>query len=108
MATATRERRQLTPEQATSFERYSPTNAAMAAAQLVESGACDGTCKPYEDIYTFNRWKAQGMQVQKGQHGAKLTILIHGSKIDDKTGKVVEFSHPWHTTVFCRHQVKGM
>ena len=109
MVTATRGRepqRKLTPEEATSFDRYSATNAAQAIAQLVESGACSGTCEPYQDIFTYKRWLAQGYQVQRGQHGARLTIVVHGSKADDKTGDTVEYSRPWHTTVFCRHQGK--
>ena len=59
--TATRPR--MTSQQATMFDRFSVGNAVLAESAL----ACG--CKAYEDIFTYNRWKAQGLQVQKGQKG---------------------------------------
>ena len=45
MPTATTERRKMTPEEATYFNRYSVGNASMALHQLNESGACKGSCQ---------------------------------------------------------------
>lgn len=104
MPTATRERRRLTAEDARYFSRYSVANAAQALHQLNDSGACQGSCQPYEDIFTYNRWQALGYQVRKGEHGAKLAIIIANEQ-EDEEGRVKRVSRPWATTVFCRCQV---
>ncbi len=105
MPTATRERPKFTPETARTFDRFSIANAAQAMRDLQEAGCCRGACQPYEDIYTFNRWAAQGYYVRKGQHGAKLSIIIENTK-EDEEGNKTAVSRPWMTTVFCRCQVE--
>ncbi len=103
------DKKAMTPDEARSFGRYSLMNAAMAAQELVHAGACDGTCNPYEDIFTYRRWAAQGFQVQKGQHGAHLAIFVETAKtekVDDGTEIVTADTRPWSTTVFCFHQVQ--
>ncbi len=104
MPTATRERPKMTAEEAQTFNHYSVQNVASAMRQLEEAGACNGTCEGYSDIFTYQRWQALGFQVQKGQHGAKLAIIIEGEK-EDEQGNTKRVSRPWTTTVFCRHQV---
>ena len=96
----------MTAETATQFDTYSIANATAVALALSERG-CD--CLPYQDVFTYNRWKAQGMQVQKSTevgHGIKLTTYIPVTKPDDNGEPVVTYRRPWHTTVFCRCQVK--
>jgi antirestriction protein ArdC len=75
-------------------------------ALLEEAAAEHGcSCKPYVDWFTYNRWKAQGMQVQKGEHGVKLTTYPKEEVVDKETGKIKTISRPKTTTVFCRCQV---
>lgn len=98
----------MTATEATTFDRVSLSNAAMAVMQLQHSGACKGTCEPYRDIYTFRRWQAQGYTVRKGEHGAKLGVIANRSTEDQETGEVRSFSIKTATTVFCRCQVKPL
>ncbi len=102
------DKKPMTADEARSFSCYSAANGAIATITLKASGVCDGTCDPYTQIFTFNRWLAQGYAVQKGQHGAKLGIVIPTTKTEIKDGKevVVETGRPWSTTVFCFHQVR--
>ncbi len=104
MPTTTTERHKMTADEARYFNRYSVGNASMALHQLNESGACKGSCQPYEDIFTYARWQALGYQVRKGEHGAKLSIIIENTK-EDEEGNAKRVSRPWATTVFCRCQV---
>ena len=88
------------PEEARFFGRYSVANAV-----LVESTFNCG-CKAYEDTFTFGRWLAQGMAVQRGQHGVKLPILYHQDRKDPDTGEIeAVVQRRGMAVVFCRHQV---
>jgi hypothetical protein len=83
--------------EAVRFEHYSQTN-----ALIVESSfACD--CQAYEDVFTYRRWLAQGMQVQRGEKAIKITT--YRPIMDEDTGEVVGRA-PTTSAVFCRHQVK--
>lgn len=88
----------MTKEQAQHFDTFSVANILTATNQLADRGVCDGTCEGYADIFTFNRWRAQGLIVQKGQHGAKITVFV---PVEDESKAI-----PRTVTVFCRHQVK--
>ena len=87
-----------TPETARRFDRYSVAN----AVTLKEALPCG--CEPYVDVFTYRRWKAQGFQVQRGEHGVKLTTWISYER-EDKDGTVKTYTRPKTTTVFCRCQV---
>jgi len=95
---------QMTAQEATRFDRKS------LASELILLDAArerDCSCQPYVDWFTYKRWRAQGFQVQKGEHGIKLTTYIPKFKTDPDTGeKVPDGTRPWYTTVFCRCQVK--
>lgn len=78
-------------------------HSAILLAAAVERG-CD--CQPYEDWFTYKLWQEQGFQVQKGQHGVKLTKFVERTQVDKKTGKEKTVKIPWRYTVFCRCQVK--
>lgn len=93
----------MTVGQATTFDRYSLHNASQAMRQLQASGACKGSCLAYDDMFTYARWQAQGHQVRKGEHGARLCTFIRHA-VDDGNG-VQTRSRPWITFVFCRCQV---
>ena len=56
----------MTKAEATHFDRYSVANAVSVKTSL-ECG-----CEPYQDVFTYRRWKAQGFQVSRGQKAIKL------------------------------------
>jgi len=89
----------MTPEQATSFNRVSIINASIVSHSL----SCG--CQPYQDVFTYNRWLAQGYQVQRGEHSLKLGIIKEVERETDngetELRKIFGNAH-----VFCRHQVK--
>jgi len=91
----------MTAQDATHFENGHSLTSAMVLTAAAEARGC--SCIPYTDWFTYKRWKAQGFQVQKGEHGIKLTVYIPNKPDEDgeSTG-----THPWYSTVFCRHQVK--
>jgi antirestriction protein ArdC len=87
----------------TVFEHFSAAHAAILAQ---EAAARPCGCVAYADWFTYRRWLAQGYQVQKGEHGVRLTTFIPVTREgDDGEAKTIG-TRPWHTTVFCRCQVK--
>ena len=61
---------------------------AMTNAQIIAENiillAMNGTIKPDEEIHTFQRWKALGYSVKKGEHAvAKFPIWKMGTKKND-------------------------
>ena len=89
----------MTSEEAVKFDRFSIFNALTVANSL----PCG--CEPYKDVFTFNRWKAQGFIVMKGQHGVKIPVVGTNIKYDDNTGQDVSKKYFSNSAVFCRHQV---
>lgn len=89
----------MTPEMARSFERYSPAN----ATTVTNSLPCG--CKPYVDVFTYRRWKAQGFQVKKGEKAVHIpvirTVYKENGQGETETRKIRRKSY-----VFCRCQVK--
>jgi hypothetical protein len=99
--TVTQTRRQrMTAEQAQTFEHESATSAATVAAQL----ACE--CEPYADVFTFNRWKAQGWSVRKGEKAQRVTGYVPKVERDATTGDEITHLIPRTNCVFCRCQVE--
>ncbi len=99
-----REKKQpeMTAAEAQSFDRFSLVNAAI----LEEASALKGcTCHAYEDWFTYNRWAAQNQQVQRGEHGTKISVIVHKQTTNDQ-GEVKDISFGRSVTVFCRCQVK--
>ncbi|MGR9527652.1 ArdC-like ssDNA-binding domain-containing protein (plasmid) [Priestia megaterium] len=86
--------------EAKKFEGFSEINYEI----LKETLECD--CEPYVDIFTFNRWKAQGYSVMKGQKATKISTIIKKEVEDKKTKKKELKSFPKNTSVFCRCQVE--
>lgn len=92
----------MTAEQARTFEHGESETHYMILTLAAQERGC--TCEPYKDWFTYNRWQAQGYQVQQATevgHGVKLTTY---RTVKDEDGK--EKSIPWYTSVFCRCQVK--
>ena len=84
-----------TLEQATSFKRYSPINTGCIKTALT----CG--CEPYQDVFTYNRWKALGYQVQRGEKSITIPV-IH--ETEDEETKAIN-RRLWKSHVFCRCQV---
>lgn len=99
-ARVTHPKPKMTAAEAVTFETISETNAHIL---MMAAHARGCQCMPYSDWFTFNRWQAQGFQVQKGEHGVCLTTYI---PIKDKDSDEVKYRRPHKTYVFCRHQVK--
>jgi len=94
----------MTIAQATVFSHKSLASELILEAASRERGC---SCRAYVDYFTYNRWKAQGFQVQKGEHGVKLTTYITTYKTDPVTGeKVPSGKRPRTVSVFCRCQTK--
>lgn len=90
----------MTAADAVRFETFSPNNAAIVET----SRAC--SCEAYKDIFTYKRWKAQGMQVQKGEKATTITTYRPITKTDEATGEeIVVARKPRKSFVFCRCQV---
>ena len=93
----------MTEDQAKSFNSYSATNAATLQGAAAARGC---QCEPYNDWYTYARWQAQGFQVRKGEHAARLPCFAPVTRKDPTTGEtVIAGKRPWTAYVFCRHQV---
>jgi len=95
----------MTTEQAQTFSGYSRANAAVLT-MTAEVKRCQ--CQPYKDWFTYQRWLAQGYQVQKGEHGIRLTTWIAVTKKDEDGNEVVTGRRPKSYTRFCRCQVKAI
>ena len=93
------EKVQMSESEARSFESFSVKNAAIV------NGALECGCKPYEDVFTYNRWRAQGWQVKKGEHGIKLGVMKTIER-ENEAHETERFRVRGHAAVFCRHQVK--
>lgn len=68
-------------------------------------GACE--CQPYQDVFTYHGWKAQGYHVRKGESSHIKVCVFQTSEIKDDNGKVVKTkSWPKQSCLFCRCQVE--
>lgn len=98
---STQDKPTMMAEGARSFDHISQQNMAILDEVAHDHGC---TCQPYQDWFTYQRWSAQGFQVQKGEHGTRLTVFVSKKIEEDGKEKVVSF--PRVTTVFCRCQVQ--
>lgn len=93
------------PQDARSFDSFSVANAAAVLAAIQQRGC---SCQPYEDVFTFQRWIAQGRAVRKGEHGIRLPVIVERSaqKRNDETGEEETRTYRlWRLShVFCRCQ----
>jgi hypothetical protein len=90
----------LTPETAKQFDRYSVANA-VTVKQALPCG-----CEPYVDVFTYRRWQAQGMQVQRGEKAIRLPLIYQRTEKDPETGEETTARRMGRSAVFCRCQVK--
>ena len=97
---ATHSRPRMTPTEARSFDRFSVANASYVKHSL----ACG--CEPYQDVFTYNRWKALGYQVQRGEKAITIPV-VKAIQVDNKeTGEPETRKLFGSGAVFCRHQVQ--
>ena len=96
------EKAKMTAVQARTFDRYSVGNA-VAVKTALKCG-----CEPYEDVFTYVRWKAMGFQVQRGEHAIKLPMVKHVVDEDPEDGDISVRKLLTTSCVFCRHQVAAI
>ena len=94
------ESRSMTAADARRFDRFSVGNA-VAVKSALECG-----CEPYEDVFTYKRWQAQGMQVQRGEKAIRLPLIYQRTERDPETGEEKTARRMGRSAVFCRCQVK--
>ena len=99
--TKRRKREPMTPDQARSFGTYSAENATTVVIGL------ECACEPYKDVFTYNRWKAQGFQVQKGMKSIRIPVFGTSTGENDD-GEVVTNRYRTVGRVFCKCQVKAV
>ncbi len=76
---------------------------------FMERGIPEADILPRENVFTYHAWKAQGRQVERGQHGVKVVTWIElAEKRDETTGEVIKRAGrlPRTTTVFHVSQTK--
>jgi hypothetical protein len=107
-----------TRETATEFEAVS-SKSAQQVIELLEDRKTAGTypecpCEPYEGVYTFERWKALGFFVRKGEKSLRVAsyVAVDSKKKEGDSAPVSSDdsgSDKWlkpHTLyLFCRCQV---
>ena len=90
------------PQTARQFDRFSVAH----AVTVKESLSCG--CEPYVDVFTFNRWRAQGFQVQRGEKAIRLPLIYSRTETDPETGEEHTTQRKGRSAVFCRCQVKAI
>jgi hypothetical protein len=88
-----------TPETAKHFGRFSILN----AATVIEGRPCG--CEPYRDVFTYNRWRAQGFQVRKGEKSLRLPVIITVTVKNEAENTEESRRIGRNVPVFCRCQV---
>ena len=96
----------MTASEATSFQTESVGSALQVAMLVSDRRTTDPAfsscqCQGYEDVFTFNRWKAQGMSVRKGQKSLRISSWVRIKGTDGSEGAVI----PTSVCLFCRCQV---
>jgi hypothetical protein len=115
--TQTERRPKMTAEQAQSFEGFSLSSMLQiteAIAQRAAEGTHQGcTCEPYADVFTFNRWKALGQSVKKGERALRIASFVPvrgaetGEGEDGEQGDAPKPKlRPINLILFCRCQVE--
>ncbi len=96
----TTKRPDMTSDQARTFGAYSAENATTVVTSL------DCGCEPYVDVFTYNRWKAQGFQVQRGMKSIR--IPVYGTSQGEDDGEAVTNRYRTIGRVFCKCQVEAV
>jgi hypothetical protein len=82
-------------------------------ARRAEGIHTECACNPYLDVFTFNRWKAQGLSVKKGERSLRVaswTPTESGKEAlsQAEEGEQVSNLHlrPVNLCLFCRCQIE--
>lgn len=101
---------QMTASEAKSFEHGLSKKNYLIVKMLLASKPEPCECEPYEDVFTYRRWVAQGFYVVRGSKAIKAPLVRTGSKeVKNTTTGKMEKSFWRVLTVsylFCRCQVK--
>lgn len=98
----------MTADEARTFQAGERISSIVRVTQALAERARPGcACEPYTDVFTFNRWRAQGRTVRRGEHGIVLPVVIEKSYIGkdelgdetERTSRILRRSY-----VFCRCQ----
>ena len=74
--------------EAQSFGRQSENHIMFLALEADKRGC---SCAAYRDWFTYKRWTAQGLQVQKGEKSVKLPIYYQQKEKDkEKASEILE------------------
>jgi hypothetical protein len=98
----------LSADQARTFDRISEASVAEITA-AISGRAASGLyptchCQPYQDVFTYDRWSAQGCYVRKGEKSlARLVSYAEVKEARDGQEVVKRIPHPYW--VFCRCQI---
>lgn len=97
-------RPRMTEAEAKDFDHYSPANIVRVLDAMAAKGC---QCQPYADVYTYGRWTAQGMQVQRGEKSIAIPIIVNGDDEEDPDGEIRPGVRLlWTAHLFCRCQVQ--
>ena len=96
----TTESRPMSADEARSFPTYSIAN----AVTVKEALPCG--CEPYQSVFTYRRWKAQGFQVQRGEKATRLPLIYQRTEKDPESGEQTTSRRMGRSAVFCRCQVQ--
>lgn len=88
----------MTADEAVTFNHKSVQSMARIEQAINDRARSGCSCTPYEMVYSFQRWKALGYHVRKGER--RLTYSVAWLK-DPETGK----AKPIFTNLFCLCQV---
>ena len=100
--------RQMSVEEALTFESNSPENDATVMMELSSRGTPGCTCLPRVDVFTMARWNAQGKKIKKGSKSVSITTFHKTEEINDVTGQIETSTKFGNARVFCRCQTEEM
>jgi hypothetical protein len=84
----------------------------LAERNATIDGFVNCQCEPYTSVFTFNRWKAQGLHVKRGEKAIRHSTWIAigtGEEVENPEGETpIKRAHlqPKVTFLFCRCQVE--
>lgn len=100
----------MTSQEAKTFEHGLSQKNYLIVKMLLASKSHACECEPYQDVFTYKRWVAQGFHVVRGSKAIKAPLVKTGSKeVKNKaTGKVDKSFWRVLTVsyLFCRCQVQ--
>lgn len=101
---------QMTASEAKSFEHGLSQKNYLIVKMLLASKPEPCECEPYEDVFTYRRWVAQGFYVVRGSKAIKAPLIKTGSKEVTNTATGKPDKKFWRiltvSYLFCRCQVK--